>query len=446
MSNEIIVGDTLDVRFEDQLVGQIERKSANILEITFRYARDWLESHAPFPISLTMPLGRDEFSPQVTYPWFMNLLPEGRALQILGALLKTAELDVFAMLEEMGGDLPGALKIRRAGATAAQHQPGIRPLSEHELADCIRALPERPVLAGSEGITMSLAGVQDKLPVIRLKTGQLALPTYGMASTHILKPMNKKFRDSVQNEAYCLILAKAVGLRSVPVAIGRAEEFDYLLVQRYDRKIDGKAIRRTHQEDFCQALGFPPYLKYEWNREVGRHGPSASDCMKVLASAPNSAINRMRFLDAMLFSILVGNSDAHSKNYSLLLGPEGIVEMAPTYDVLCSDIYPNVTKNLAMKIAGKQRGGHLHGRHWDGFAEETGLSATQVRHRVAELSQKVLEAAPEIAIQMGEKYGRPEPYREISGYVTNYCRRMLVNLRTEPPMEQEAEADIHTIS
>src|SRR5579859_3785209 len=158
--------------------------------------------------------------------------------------------------------------------------------------------------------------------------------------------------------------------------------------------------------------------------------------MAALAGAPNSTVNRLRFLDAMLFSILVGNVDAHSKNYSLLIRQGGGVELAPIYDVMCGDIYPDVTRNLAMKVADKNRGGHLHGRHWDRFAEENGLSATQVRHRVASLSKTVLEQAARVAEDMGAKFGQPGLYQEIAGYVTDCCRRMQVNLYTEPAQEE----------
>src|SRR5579859_2022193 len=162
--------------------------------------------------------------------------------------------------------------------------------------------------------------------------------------------------------------------------------------------------------------------------------------MAALAGAPNSTVNRLRFLDAMLFSILVGNVDAHSKNYSLLVRQGGGIELAPIYDVICGDIYPNVTRNLAMKVADKDRGGHLHGRHWDRFSEENGLSATQVRHRVAALSSKVLEEAPRVAEEMGSKFGHAGLYKEIAAYVTDYCRRMLANLTADPAPEEDAEA------
>ncbi|UEM03360.1 type II toxin-antitoxin system HipA family toxin [Skermanella rosea] len=434
-----VPGDTLDVRYSEYTVGHLVRRSESVLDLEFRYSEAWLGLKGAFPVSLSMPLDTQAYGAQQAYPWFMNLLPEGRALQLIGNVLSIAEIDVFAMIEEMGGDLPGALEVRRHSSSRRGEKPSIRPLTEAELAECIRALPERPVLVGGEGITMSLAGAQDKLPVVALRDGRLALPLHGMPSTHILKPRNGKFRDSVPNEAYCLNLATAAGLDAAPVSLGRAEDIDYLLVKRYDRRIKGKTITRIHQEDLCQATGFPPYLKYEWNPEIRRHGPKLKDCMDVIGRTKTAGMVKMRFFDALLFNILAGNVDAHSKNYSLLLRDPGTVEMAQIYDVLNGDIYPQVTRNLAMKIAGKQRGGHLYGRHWDRFAQENGLSPTQVRHRVAAVSKAVLDKAPETAEYMGSRFGNAAVHREISGYVVDYCKNMLTNLISDPAPEADVD-------
>jgi len=439
---QITPGDTLEVWFDGRLVGHLVRQSASVLEIAFRYAEGWTAASGAFPVSLSMPLERRDHAPAVAYPWFMNLLPEGRALQVIGSILKVSEIDVFAMLEEMGGDLPGALEIRREGAAAAELRPSHRKLTETELAECIRRLPQRPLLVGEDGITMSAAGAQEKLPVVRFKDGTLGLALNGAASTHILKPASAKLRDSVANEAYCLRLAEAVKLSAAPVEIGRAEDVEYLLVRRYDRQIEGKSVRRVHQEDLCQASGFPPYLKYEWNREVAQRGPTLKICMDTLARTPAPGANKIRFVDALLLNVLTGNVDAHAKNYSLLIRSSSDIALAPLYDVMNGDIYPDVTRNMAMKIADQQRGAHVYGRHWDRFAAANGLSATQVRKRVKTLSAAVLKAAPEIAERMGAEHGRPEVYKEISGYVTDYCRRMLANLDRDPPPEHETGAEV----
>jgi serine/threonine-protein kinase HipA len=454
MTTQVVAGDVVDVWFDGHLVGHVERRSEVLTDIAFRYVPSWSESAGSFPISLAIPLDQLEHSPATTYPWFMNLLPEGRALQMVGSALKVSEIDVFAMLAEMGGDLPGALEIRQHDAAPRAVNPHYHRLTENELAACIRRLPERPLLVGEVGIAMSAAGAQEKLPVVRYRDGTLGLPLDGAPSTHILKPRNKKLHDSVPNEAYCLKLARAAKLQAVPVEIGRAEDIDYILVRRYDRTIEGRTVRRIHQEDLCQATGYPPFLKYEWNREVGRHGPQIKDCMDLLGHTQGQALNKMRFFESMLFNVLVGNVDAHSKNYSLVIRGISDITMAPLYDVMNGDIYPDVTQNLAMKIAGKQRGRHIHGRHWERFSVQNGLSPTQVKHRVADVSRAVLASAPDVAETMDRELGNVGICYEISGYVVDYCRRMLANLDTEPASEpnedngadQEPESDDIVIS
>lgn len=436
---EAVAGEKLDVWYADRLVGHIERQSASVLDLGFGYDAAWMTAADAFPVSIRMPLSVQRHEPAIVYPWFLNLLPEGRTLEMVGAILHVHEADVFAILQEMGGDVAGALEIRKHGEPATAGKPRNRRLTETELAETIKRLPERPLLVGEDGIHMSVAGAQEKLPVVRFADGGIGLALNGAPSTHILKPRNSKFRAAVENEAFCLRLAAAVKLPAAEVSMHSAAGVDYLLVKRYDRIIENGAVRRLHQEDFCQATGFPPSLKYEWNAHIQRKGPGLKACLDALNLTPAVAVNKIRFMDYMLFSVLCGNVDAHAKNYSLLIRSGANVTMAPLYDVMNGDIYENVTRNLAMRIAGKQRGGYIFGRHWDRFAEENGLSKTQVRRRVAELTGAVLKALPGVVEEL-EKSNMPSPaYKEIAAYVTTYCKSMLSNLKNEPAEQEEAD-------
>jgi serine/threonine-protein kinase HipA len=436
--SEAVAGEKLEVWYADRLVGHIERNSASVLDIGFCYDAAWMAAPDSFPVSIRMPLSVRRHEPAVVYPWFLNLLPEGSTLEMVGAILHVHEADVFAILQEMGGDVAGALEIRKHGEPTAANRPRNRRLTEAELAETIKRLPERPLLVGEDGIHMSVAGAQEKLPVVRYADGGIGLALNGAASTHILKPRNSKFRAAVENEAFCLRLAAAVKLPAAEVSMHSAAGVDYLLVKRYDRIIENGVVRRLHQEDFCQATGFPPSLKYEWNAQIQRHGPGLKACLDALNLTATAAVNKIRFMDYMLFSVLCGNVDAHAKNYSLLILDRANLTMAPLYDVMNGDIYDNVTRNLAMKIAGKQRGRHIYARHFDAFAAENGLSKTQVRRRVAELTTLVLKAVPGVVAEM-DRSNMPSPaYKEIGGYVTMYCNSMLANLKHEPV---ELEAD-----
>ncbi|WP_342723583.1 type II toxin-antitoxin system HipA family toxin [Bradyrhizobium sp. B097] len=431
-----VAGDSLEVRYEDKLVGRIRRRTEAVQDIEFVYDEVWMSDPVSFPVSTRMPLARHVHDPDVVYTWFLNLLPEGRTLQTIGAILRIAETDVFALLEEMGQDLPGALEISRSADERPQRNPRYRKLTEAELAETLRRLPERPFLVGDEGIHMSLAGAQDKLPVAQYPDGAIGLALDGMPTTHILKPANKRFHSAVENEAFCLRLAAAVKLPVAGYSIGKAEDIEYLLVKRYDRQVRSGRVRRIHQEDFCQATGYIPHLKYEWNPQTKQPGPGLKACLDVLTPTGNAAANKVRFVDYMVFNVLAGNVDAHAKNYSLLIEQGGAVTMAPLYDVMNGEIYEGVTRNLAMKIAGKNRGRYIGARHWDRFAKENALSATQVKRRVAALSQAVLEALPGVAVEMNAAKKSPA-YQQIEGYIASTCRSMLSNLKNDPKDEPE---------
>ncbi|MFB9267612.1 type II toxin-antitoxin system HipA family toxin [Bradyrhizobium erythrophlei] len=433
-----VAGDSLEVRYEDKLVGRIRRRTEAVHDIEFVYDEAWMSNPNGFPVSTRMPLGRRMHEPDVVYTWFQNLLPEGRTLQTIGAILRIPETDVFALLEEMGEDLPGALAISRPLEERPKRNPRYRKLTEAELAETIRRLPERPFLVGEEGIHMSLAGAEDKLPVVQYPDGAIGLALDGMPTTHILKPANKRFHSAVENEAFCLRLAAAVKLPVAECSIGKAEDVEYLLVKRYDRPVRSGRVRRIHQEDFCQATGYIPHLKYEWNPQTKQPGPGLMACLDVLTSTGNAAANKIRFIDYMVFNVLCGNVDAHAKNYSLLLEASGAVTMAPLYDVMNGEIYEGVTRNLAMKVAGRNRGRYISARHWDRFAEENALSATQVKRRVASLSQAVLDTLPRVVAEMNAVKKSPT-YQQIEGYVASTCRSMLSNLKYD--VEDEPEED-----
>jgi serine/threonine-protein kinase HipA len=433
-----MAGDSLDVRYQGKPVGRIRRRTEAVQDIEFVYDETWMSDPNGFPVSTRMPLARRQHEPDVVYTWFLNLLPEGRTLQTIGAILRIPETDVFALLEEMGEDLPGALEISRPADERPKRKPRYRKLTEAELAETIRRLPERPFLVGEEGIHMSLAGAQDKLPVVQYPDGAIGLALDGMPTTHILKPANKRFHSAVENEAFCLHLAAAVKLPVAECSIGKTEDIEYLLVKRYDRSVRSGQVRRIHQEDFCQATGYIPHLKYEWNPQTKQHGPGLKACLDVLTPTGNAAANKVRFLDYMVFNVLTGNVDAHAKNYSLLLEAGGAVTMAPLYDVMNGEIYDGVTTNLAMKIAGKNRAHYIGARQWDRFAEENALSATQVKRRVAALSQAVLDALPGVLAEMNAAK-KSATYQQIAGYVASTCRSMLSNLRKD--VEDEPEED-----
>lgn len=341
------------------------------------------------PISLTLPLSAADHGAEALVPWLMNLLPEGEPLRAMTRALGVARDDILGLIAETGRDLAGALTV---GAPRAGDASGAIAIADQtDLARIIEDLPARPFLVGEEGVSMSLAGAQEKLPLTRSADGGLAAPIDGAPSTLILKPDNPRLPGSVQNEALCMSLARLAGLPTAQVTTGVAGERTYLLVDRYDRQVvDGRVVRR-HQEDFCQALGRPPAAKYEHNR-AGVKGPSLAE-MFALVRTHMTAREITRLLDAVIFNVAIGNVDSHAKNYAILLGP-GRPGLAPLYDLMSGLAWDNITQHHAQDVGGQARGRHLYGRHWLGMAKACGLAGPATVRRVADVCGRVLKALP----------------------------------------------------
>jgi serine/threonine-protein kinase HipA len=374
---------TLPVFYETHPVGRIE---AGADGPSFVYDPSWIRTRGAFALSMLMPLSPTPVPPAVFLPWAANLLPEGSQLKAIGATLGAAPGDVVAILAEIGRDTAGALSIGKPGSASTGDWRPVK--SQDDLERILHDLPSKPFLAGEDGVSMSLAGVQSKLGVAVDEEGRICIPLEGAPSTHILKPDSERLFGSVQNEALCLTLARRCGLNAPPVTTGRAGARTYFLIDRYDRIRQRDRWRRLHQEDFCQALGKPPAAKYEAN-QTGIKGPTFQDMFALTRNAM-AAPDLLALLDYAIFNVIVCNTDAHAKNYSLMISGKGFA-LAPIYDVMCAAAWEGVTKNLAQKIAGKNRGDHLKRRHWEAFAKDCGLGPTRVVARVKALVGAVLK-------------------------------------------------------
>jgi serine/threonine-protein kinase HipA len=391
-----------------------------------QYNDTWRQE-ASFPISLTMPLTGSRYGPEVAVPWLMNLLPEGEPLRAMTHALGVARDDVLGLIAETGRDLAGALTI---SAPRTAERPAYRKIEESlDLERIIAELPSKPFLVGEDGVSMSLAGAQEKLPVA-LVSGSVAIPVNGASSTHILKPDNPRLAGSVQNEALCMVLARRCGLNVAPVTTGLAGERSYLLVERYDRTGEGGAVQRLHQEDFCQALGRPPAAKYEFNGS-GVRGPSLAE-MFALVRAHMTARDINALLDAVIFNIAIGNVDSHAKNYSVLLAPRRI-ELAPLYDLMSGLNWPNITHNHAQAVDDQRRGRHIYGRHWRRMAEACGLSKPGVIRRIEALTTRLLIELPEAENEVAGMPAGPDRMLPIfTASIGERARLVQANAKRDP--------------
>lgn len=375
---------TLLVWWDGVVVGTLQVNQHG--QMRFTYAVDWLAGASRRAISFSLPKREQPFTQRQCRPFFAGLLPEEAQREVIAGALGISKGNDFALLEALGGDVAGALSLWPEGEVPPAPDPTgtPRPLTDDELVDVLDTLPKRPLLAGREGLRLSLAGAQTKLPVV-LVDDRVALPASGQPTTHILKPAIERFPHTTENEALVMTLAAAVGLPVAPVTARSLQGRSYLLVSRYDRRFDanGQAYR-LHQEDFCQALGIVPERKYA--AEGGPTFKTGFDLLRRATTRPAGAV--LAFLDAAVFNLIVGNADAHGKNFSLLYHTSG-VSLAPFYDLLSTVAYPDLSPNLAMKVAKRATIDEIGPTTWTAFAEDIGLASSFVRRRVRELSDSV---------------------------------------------------------
>ncbi|MPZ19803.1 MAG: type II toxin-antitoxin system HipA family toxin [Luteitalea sp.] len=381
----------LSVWWEGAVVGTLQVNQHG--EMRFAYAADWLADSSRPAISFSLPKRPEPFKQRQCRPFFAGLLPEESQRDVIAGALGISKRNDFAFLEALGGDVAGALSLWPEGDTPPVADPGgaPQPLSDDEFGQLLDTLPTRPLLAGREGLRLSLAGAQSKLPVV-LVDGRVALPAPGQPTTHILKPSIARFPHTTENEALVMTLAAAIGLPVAPVAARTVAGHPYLLITRYDRRVDesGQA-HRLHQEDFCQALGIPPEHKYA--SEGGPTFKTSFDLLRRATTIPAVAV--LAFLDAAILNLIVGNADAHGKNFSLLY-QQGGVSLTPLYDLLLTVAYPDLSSKLAMKIGKRATLEEIGPATWPAFAEDIGLAGPFVRRRVTELAEAAIAQAPSI--------------------------------------------------
>ena len=418
---------TLDVWWDGRPVGQLTQNQHG--ELGFAYAPEWLNDAEALPLSVSLPKQAEPFTRRECRPFFGGLLPEEGQRDAAAQALGVSRGNDFALLDRLGGDVAGALQLVPPGEAPTRPAFDQRQtlLDDAGLIRVLDALPARPLLAGEDGLRLSLAGAQSKVPVV-LVDGAVALPAPGQPTTHILKPPIARFKATTENEAFVMRLAAAIGLDVAPVEPRVVRDRTFLLIQRYDRAMgDDGHVRRIHQEDFCQALGVPPETKY-----ASEGGPTFKECFELLRRvAARPAVDVLKLLDAVIFNVIAGNADAHGKNFSILYDDEG-PRLAPLYDLLATVAYPDLSAKFAMKIGKRATLAELDAKGWAAFAADAGLGLPLVRRRVAEISEAAIARASEVAQQLAGRGLDDNGLSNFANMIAERAERCAITFKKTP--------------
>jgi len=375
----------------------------DLLQLTFQY-----DNNAS-PLSVRLPVREESYPHSVTYPFFENLTPEGDIFEILTKDHVSGN-NVFSVLNKFGGDCAGAVALYET--TPDNSGENITEISSKKIAQIIDKLPQDPLLTSIEKPPrLSLAGAQSKFAVYK-SGGKYYRSSDVNPTTHIIKITNKRFPDLLENELFCMKLAKTI-LSNVPeIELLEAEGRPYLEITRYDRYLNNKTVQRIHQEDFCQALGLVSNKKYQTGG-----GAKLKDCYRIINEfSENRLSDIIRFTEWIIFNYLIGNTDAHAKNLSLLHTSSGI-KLAPFYDLLSTEVYPEkiIDHEMAMLINGKGKYSSLTPKDFIALFENLEQNATNMMKILKDKFAGIVPAAEKLRKNM------PAPdmpvYKKIIGVI-----------------------------
>ncbi|NLF83523.1 MAG: type II toxin-antitoxin system HipA family toxin [Candidatus Gastranaerophilales bacterium] len=389
----------LSVRLYGKEIGLLEERLGRM---RFKY-----NENARIPLSLSLPLSATSYSENRCRGYFGGLLPESEETRrIIAMQHKISTQNDFALLAAIGRDCAGAVSFHDIGEPEQDESVLLIDgdiLSDDELEKHILGLPKKPLSLGRK---LSLAGAQEKTAVTMID-GKIALARTGSPTTHILKPAIKHFEQTVANEYICMKAAKECGLNAPDVEIRKINNVEIFLIERYDRQISGKNIRRIQQEDFAQALGIWSVDKYE---------VTFADCARVLMQLSKPAISKSLFVEQVVFNYLIGNCDVHGKNFSLMFKDNGDIELTPVYDILCTCVYEELDSTMSMKIGKSKEIRTVTPKDWALFARQLDISPDFVEQTL----KAQLKRLP-VVIEKVVKEAKVEIGYKILAFVENNC-------------------------
>lgn len=403
--------DRLQVIWNRRLVGTLDRHKKG--RVVFQYSQAWIENESA-SVSLSLPCRKEKFAPAISTAFFENLLPESNTRTILAFRNRFDKKDTYSFLENFGEDCAGALSIipedQEPDFTPGQYENITQELIE--VLNKMRVDPERYKLYPEmQQARLSLAGAQDKLPVY-IKGTQVYLPkNFGSATTHIIKPIDAGFTDVPRNEALCMELAQRLGFKVPNSKIVKIGGHELFVVDRYDRQILNKEIVRIHQEDFCQAMGYSAERKYQ---ETG--GPGFAECRELIDEylSNDGVENKLLFIRMMVFNYIIGNHDAHGKNFSIL-HDDGF-NLAPFYDLVSTQIYP-LDNKFAMAIGQTFRLDRIKNHSFTLFATDMNVRPNLLKKLTKEICWAVEKELDDLILVHEKNYGEAKIYKNLNDII-----------------------------
>jgi serine/threonine-protein kinase HipA len=370
------------IAIEGSLIGRLRVERSGRLSLD--YTTDWQASAASHSLSVSMPLAQISYPQKIVMPYLWNLLPENEnVLQRWAQQYHVSAGNPFKLLAHVGADVPGAAQFippERLEEIQTERRPAIEWMTSDELAERLRQLRadiaavRRPGDLGK----MSLPGAQAKTAYYYdSEANRWGVPSGRAPTTHIIKPCVPGFDGLVENEHLCQNIAGRLGMPAANSFVLALDE-TYIVVERYDRlpPLSGSPfVQRIHQEDVCQALGLMPGKKYQ---EDG--GPGIAQIVTLIrrvSSDPETDVDR--FLQANMLNWFIGGTDAHAKNYSLLIGAGDEVRLAPLYDVSSQLPYRElIQQRLSMKIGDHDDIGRIGIEDWRKVARTSALEEDRI--------------------------------------------------------------------
>ena len=380
-------------------IGSVHYKNSRL---SFVYRESWRTNPDAYPLSLSMPLGSAEHGHARIEAFLWGLLPDNdRVLENWGGRFQVSPKNVFRLITHVGEDCAGAVqfvspeRLEALQTEAASRE--VKWLSEDDIAERLRALRADHSLwrIAQDSGQFSLAGAQPKTALFSERR-RWGVPSGRVPTTHILKPPTGEWDGHAENEHFSLRLARAAGLIVPNSTVQHFGDEVAIVVERYDRIRQGGRWSRIHQEDMCQALGLHPARKYE--SDGGPHAARIAELLRAQSSNPQEDVSS--FVDSIIFNWLIAGTDAHAKNFGLLVGSNGAVRLAPFYDLASILPYQAIDlekAKLAMKIGGEYRLRNIGLRNWQKFAAELRLDGSRLLDRIREMAISLSDHA--IAIE-----------------------------------------------